>query len=102
MHFGGFDWDAGNRWKCQRHGVSLEEIETLFSGEVKVAPDVPHSAREQRYIAVGRNAVGRPLFVAFTLRTSNGRRLIRPISARYMHAKEIARYDPKSAPDDHG
>jgi uncharacterized protein len=26
----GFKWDAGNRAKCQKHGVSLEEIEDLF------------------------------------------------------------------------
>jgi hypothetical protein len=23
----GLDWDAGNRKKCQKHGVTLEEIE---------------------------------------------------------------------------
>ncbi len=26
----GFDWDDGNIEKCQKHGVSLEEIEALF------------------------------------------------------------------------
>jgi uncharacterized DUF497 family protein len=24
----GFDWDDGNREKCQKHGVALEEVET--------------------------------------------------------------------------
>jgi len=28
----GFDWDDGNHDKCQRHGVSIVEIETLFRG----------------------------------------------------------------------
>lgn len=26
----GYDWDDGNYQKCQKHGVSIEEIETLF------------------------------------------------------------------------
>ncbi len=57
-----------------------------------MAPDVRHSAGEVRLIAVGRNVAGRPMFVAFTIRTRQGRRLPRPISARYMHAKEIGAY----------
>ena len=31
--------------------------------------------------------------MAFTLRSRAGQRLIRPISARFMHAKEIAHYE---------
>jgi uncharacterized DUF497 family protein len=49
--------------------------------------------QEDRFIAVGRNAAGRPLFVAFTFRMKHGQRLIRPVSARYMHKKEIAGYE---------
>ena len=30
MEFDGFDWDDGNRDKCQKHGVSIGEIERLF------------------------------------------------------------------------
>jgi uncharacterized DUF497 family protein len=89
----GFDWDEGNRDKCHKHGVSLAEIEALFHGTPRVAPDIRHSVAEQRFIAVGRNGAGRPLFVAFTLREAGGQRLIRPISARYMHAEEARRYE---------
>jgi uncharacterized DUF497 family protein len=92
----GFDWDAGNRAKCGRHGVPLAEIEALFAAEPLVAPDPAHSGDETRFIAVGRNAKGRPMFVAFTLRAHDGGRLIRPISARYMHAKEIKSYEARS------
>jgi predicted DNA binding CopG/RHH family protein len=28
-----FDWDEGNRLKCQKHGVSIEEIEDLLLSE---------------------------------------------------------------------
>jgi hypothetical protein len=88
----GFDWDDANRDKCRKHGVSLVEIEALFASGPGVAPDLGHSGNEDRFVAVGRNEVGRPLFVAFTFREKAGRRLIRPVSARYMHAKEVARY----------
>ena len=89
----GFDWDDANRQKCSKHGVTIAEIEALLSGLPRVAPDVRHTGGEIRLIAVGRNASGRPLFVAFTIRTRQGRRLLRPISARYMHAKEIRAYE---------
>jgi uncharacterized DUF497 family protein len=36
------------------------------------------------------------MFVAFTIRTKNDRRLIRPLTARYMHAQEIAAYEKES------
>jgi uncharacterized protein len=89
----GFDWDDGNRAKCQKHGVSIAHIEALFAAGPRVAPDRSHSADEDRLIAVGRTTAGRPVFVAFTMRTKNNRRLIRPVTARYMHAREIAAYE---------
>ncbi|MFZ0705264.1 MAG: BrnT family toxin [Candidatus Korobacteraceae bacterium] len=94
----GFDWDSGNHAKCQSHGVSIAEIEELFAHAVYVAPVPIRPDSEDRFIATGRNRAGRPLFVAFTLRTINNRQLIRPISARYMHAKEIAAYE-KASPE---
>ncbi len=88
-----FEWDEGNLAKCRKHGVLIGEIETLLGGEPRVAPDPRHSADEDRMIAVGRNSIGRPMFVAFTLRRHGTRLLIRAISARYMHAKEARRYE---------
>ena len=77
--------------------MSIAEIEALFAHALRIAPDPKHSADENRLIAVGRTSTGRPLFVAFTLRTKNKRRLIRPVTARYMHAMEIAAYEKESA-----
>lgn len=102
MLLAGFDWDEGNREKCRKHGVSIPEIEAVLRGRPAVAPDPKHSVDEDRFIAVGRNRAGRPLFVAFTIRTKKGRRFIRPVSARYMHAKEIERYEKESPQADHG
>jgi uncharacterized protein len=92
----GFDWDTGNLEKCQKHGVSVAEIEALLRSDPGIAPDPDHSAQEDRFIAVGRNAAGRPLFVAFTFRMKDGQRLIRPVSARCMHKKEIEGYETES------
>jgi uncharacterized DUF497 family protein len=38
------------------------------------------------------------MFVAFTIRIRDGKQFVRPISARYMHAKEIEGYEEKSPP----
>jgi len=89
----GFDWDKGNRRKCVQHGVSLDEIEAVFRADPRIAPDPGHSGAETRFLAVGKNTEGRPIFVAFTLRQIDGAQRIRPVSARYMHAREINRYE---------
>jgi uncharacterized DUF497 family protein len=47
---------------------------------------------ESRWKAIGRLPNGRFVFVVFTFREVVGRRIIRPISARYMHRKEVLRY----------
>ena len=94
--FAGFDRDDANRSKCQKHGVPIAEIEAVFQGSFRVAPDTKHSATEDRFIAIGRSGTGRPLFVAFTIRVKRRQRFIRPISARYMHAKEIQSYEAQN------
>ncbi|WP_421761410.1 BrnT family toxin [Devosia sp.] len=91
------DWDSGNIEKCRKHGVTRDEIEAMFaSGTAWSFPDVAHSQSEDRFIAVGRSRSGRPLFVIFTLRQADGVPLVRPVSARYMHAKEVKRYEQAS------
>jgi hypothetical protein len=87
LQIGGFDWDDGNRSKCEKHGVSIEEIEALFVHGPLIAPDPKHSADEDRLIAAGKTDAGRPLFVAFTMRTREGCRLIRP-GERAVYARE--------------
>ena len=87
-----FEWDAGNRAKCQKHGVSIEEIEAVFAHRPRTSVDEAHSMDEERFIAVGVRGVARPVFVVFTSREANGQRIVRPITARYMHRKELNRY----------
>lgn len=88
-----FDWDAHNLEKCQKHGVTVAEIERLFEGPLMIRPDIAHAASEERLQAVGRTPDGRHVFLVFTYRRLGGEQAVRPISARFMHAKEIARYE---------
>jgi uncharacterized DUF497 family protein len=92
----GFDWDAGNLGKCQKHGVSSATIEDLFTRAVMVVPDAAHTDVETRLRAIGKDGSGRHVFLVFTIRERDGRNLIRPISARYMHRKEVASYEEEN------
>jgi uncharacterized DUF497 family protein len=89
----GFNWDDANTAKCQKHGLTVGEIEALFHDGLSIRPDLNHSQGETRFLGIGRTGQGRPIFVAFTIRRRDGKDYIRPISARYMHTKEINRYE---------
>ena len=96
-----FDWDSGNRDKCLEHGLTHEQIEYALTRGARVSPDPEHSVAEQRFIAISRTQEDRAVFIAYCWRGQK----IRPISARYMHAKEVARYekDTENRPaDDNG
>lgn len=85
-----FDWDDGNSAKNRSHGLEISEIEEVFLSERKLlAVDYKHSQAESRYILLACNRQGRWLYVVFTLRQDK----IRVISARYMHQKEVSRYE---------
>lgn len=98
LEFDGFQWDEGNREKCVAHGVSLAEIESLFRGVPGVYDDPDHSEQEPRLRAIGQTDSGRYVFVAFTIRQEAGKTLIRPITARYMHEREIRHYERQKTP----
>jgi hypothetical protein len=51
-----------------------------------------HSLAEERKIALGLTGAGRAGFIVFTERPNERSFLIRPISARFMHAKERKKY----------
>jgi len=98
MNIDGFNWDAHNREKCRKHGVSILAIESPFRGTLVVLSDEAHSQVELRFRAIGKDHGGRHIFIVFTIREMQSKTLVRPISARYMHAKEIAHY-AKENPD---
>ena len=91
-HFEGFDWDEGNLGKCAAHGLSKAEVESIFAAGPLVGPDPFDPMIERRWRAIGKTGSGRAAFVVFTVRDSDRAHLIRPISARYMHATEARKY----------
>lgn len=95
----GFYWDAGNRDKCQKHGVSIGELEAVFSLPVLILPDRENASGERRLKAIGITPAGRHVFIIFTWRNERAdSALLRPISARYMHKSEVEAYE-KAYPD---
>jgi uncharacterized protein len=93
----GFDWDAGNREKCRKHGVSLAAVEALFHRPMALYRDPAHTRDEERFKAIGKTDAGRSVVIVFTLRKRARESFVRPISPRYMHAKEVANYEEEAA-----
>jgi uncharacterized DUF497 family protein len=85
-------WDKGNWPKCGTHGLSQAEIEQVFANDPMVKPDRTGTV-EVRFNAIGKTDAGRSAFVVFTFRDDD----IRPISGRYMHEKEVKRYENDQA-----
>jgi uncharacterized DUF497 family protein len=75
-----------------KHHVLSDEAEEVFSNiPLILAADIPHSASENRYTALGKTDVGRRLFISFTARGE----WIRVISARPMSKKEREKYEKR-------
>jgi uncharacterized protein len=77
--------------------LSARDIESIFQGPVSVFPDPEHSGEEERFIGIGKTDKHRSVFVVFTLRRKDDVVLIRPISARFMHKKEIDYYEKETS-----
>ncbi|WP_410468754.1 BrnT family toxin [Bdellovibrio bacteriovorus] len=87
---------TGNRrGKQAKHGLSAKDIERFFKGQPAYTNDDKHSEIEPRFIAFGQ-LDSRFIFVAFTVRATNGKLLIRPISARYARENEIRKLYEKT------
>lgn len=91
MIVAGIEWDDGNWPKCAKHGVSKSEVEYVLRNMDFRSRD-PH-ALEERFRTAKRTPDGRFVFVAFTHRQRNGDIFLRPITARYMHEKEVRDYE---------
>ena len=52
LNVSAFDWDDGNRDKCQKHGLSMSDVEhVLVSARNLIVRDVQNSLTEDRYHA---------------------------------------------------
>jgi uncharacterized protein len=91
MKMAGIEWDSGNWPKCGKHGVSKDEIEHALRHMTFRIPDP--NPNEPRFRTAARASDGRPVFIVYTHRERDGRIYLRPVSARYMHEKEVRDYE---------
>ena len=77
--------------------LSARDIESIFQGPVSVFPDPEHSGEEELFIGIGKTEKHRNVLVVFKLRRKDDVVLIRPISARFMHKKEIDYYEKETS-----
>jgi len=89
----GFDWNEGNDRKSLKHGVSMDEIESLFdSGPTDFRGSILEpSHQEWRGLLLGRSSSGNALALIFTRRGDS----VRPISCRPMRRSERTSYEKK-------
>jgi len=84
MHFWNFDWDEDNIEHIAAHGVELEEVEEALAGKPLI-----RRGRASRYLAFGRTAAGRYLFVVVR---DLGKGWCRVVTARDMTVAERRYY----------
>ncbi|MBI2058709.1 MAG: BrnT family toxin [Nitrospirae bacterium] len=88
---GEVDWDEGNRMKNLKHGVTSEEIESIFRQEAYLFAGkiVDPTHAEWRGLVLGQTDSGRRLALIFTRRENK----LRPISCRPMRRNERRLYE---------
>jgi uncharacterized DUF497 family protein len=91
MRVEGIDWGEGNWPKCGKHGVGESEVEDVLRNLMFRIPDP--FPEEPRYRTAGQATTGRHVFLVFAQRERDRGTFLRPISARYMHDKEIRKYE---------
>lgn len=89
-----FDWDKGNLLKnLVKRSVSNKECEEAFGDtSKKILEDIKHSAKESRFLLLGKTKNNRLLYIVFTLRGKK----IRVVSARDLNKKEDNYYEKRT------
>lgn len=85
-----FEWDAAKaRGNLGKHGIDFADVPPIFEDDRAITmPDELTAVNEQRVLALGRDARGRVLVVAYTWRGS----AIRIFSARKATPRERRAY----------
>ena len=84
------EWDpakAGSN--LSKHGISFSYVEPAFYDEFALSMSDDFSVAEERFLLVGRDALGRILTVSYTYRDN----FIRIISARLATKSERTKYE---------
>jgi uncharacterized DUF497 family protein len=84
------EWDpAKAKSNLGKHGISFSDVEPPFYDEFALSMPDSSSLSEERFIVVGRDALGRVLTIAYTYRGEH----IRVISARPATKAERKTYE---------
>ena len=84
------EWDpAKARSNLSKHGVSFSDAEPAFYDELALSMPDEFSVAEERFLLVGRDALGRVLAISYTYRGDS----IRMISARPATKSERKNYE---------
>ncbi len=88
----GFAWDRRKeRLNLEKHGVSFEEAQSVFSDERAILiPDPDASDDEDRFVLLGLSALLRTLVVCHCYRRAD--EVVRIISARKANRRERLQY----------
>jgi uncharacterized DUF497 family protein len=85
-----YEWDpAKARANFAKHGVRFADAVTVLEDDLALTMRDPSSDEEERWITLGRNALGRVIVVVYTWRGEN----LRMISARHATAREKSQYE---------
>lgn len=86
----GVVWDPSKaRSNLEKHGVSFSDVEPAFYDDFAISIPDEFSKEEERFLLVGRDALGRILTVSYTYRGDS----IRLISARPATNSERREYE---------
>ena len=87
-----YEWDpAKARANFAKHGVHFADAVTVLEDDLALTMLDPSSDLEERWITLGRNALGRVIVVVYTWRGEN----VRLISARPATAREKSQYEDR-------
>jgi len=85
-----YEWDpAKARANFAKHGVRFADAVTVLEDDLALTMRDPSSDEEERWITLGRSALGRVNVVVYTWRKDN----VRLISARPATAREKSQYE---------
>jgi len=89
-----FDWDVNKECiNINKHGVTFEQASYVFSDPFALSKyDNEHSAKEDRWILLGKSLSDIILIVVHTFRDDNDSEFVRIVSARRATKKEERAY----------
>ena len=83
-------WDPSKaRTNLEKHGISYSDVEPAFYDEFAISIPAEFSEAEERFLLIGRDALGRVLTICYTYRGES----IRLISARQSTKSERREYE---------